>query len=54
MPAFLEKKLKQEYPNNPSAVYATMNALGAMRGNKETAKGKAMQRKHNAKVSKKK
>lgn len=46
MPAFLEKKLKSEYGNNPAAIYGTMNKLGAMHGNKETAKGKAMQSKH--------
>ena len=46
MPAFLEKKLKREYPGNPGAVYGTLNALGAMRGNKETPKGRAMQAKH--------
>lgn len=52
MPKFLEDKLKAEYGNNPAAVYGTMNKLGAMKGNKETAKGKAMQRKHDAKVKK--
>jgi hypothetical protein len=46
MPEFLEKKLKEQYPNNPGAVYGTMNKLGAMRGNKETAKGRQMERKH--------
>lgn len=46
MPKFLEKKLKAEYPNNPSAVYGTMNKLGAMHGSRETAKGAAMERKH--------
>lgn len=46
MPIFLEKKLKQEYGNNAHAVYGTLNKIGAMKGNKETAKGKAMQRKH--------
>lgn len=50
MPAFLEKKLKAEYPGNNRAVYGTLNAIGAMRGNKETAKGKAMQAKHDKKV----
>jgi len=50
MPAFLEAKLKREYPNNPHAVFGTMNKIGAMRGNKETAKGKRMQKKHDAKV----
>jgi hypothetical protein len=46
MPAFLEEKLKREYPDNPSAVYGTLNAIGAMRGSQETAKGRAMQAKH--------
>ena len=50
MPKFLEAKLKQEYPNNPSAVYGTLNSLGAMKGNVETPKGRAMQAKHDAKV----
>jgi hypothetical protein len=51
MPKFLEDKLKAEYGNNPSAIYGTMNKLGAMKGNKETAKGKAMQKKHDKKKS---
>lgn len=51
MPKFLEDKLKREYPNNPHAVYGTMNAIGAMRGNKETAKGRQMERKHAKKVA---
>lgn len=46
MPKFLEEKLKKEYPNNPGAVYGTMNKLGYMHGNKETAKGRAAERKH--------
>lgn len=46
MPKFLERKLLAEYPGNPSIVYATMNKLGAMHGNKETAKGRAMDTKH--------
>jgi hypothetical protein len=46
LPSFLEKKLREEYPNNPGAVYGTMNKLGAMHGNKITAKGKEMERKH--------
>jgi hypothetical protein len=50
MPAFLEKKLKAEYGNNPSAIYGTMNKIGAMHGNKETAKGAQMEAKHDAKV----
>ena len=51
MPKFLEKRLKAEYPNNPSAVYGTLNNMGAMKGNKETPKGAAMQAKHDAKMS---
>ncbi len=50
MPKFLEAKLKKEYPGNPGAVYGTMNKLGAMHGNKETPKGAAMQKKHDAKA----
>lgn len=46
MPRFLEDKLKAEYPNNPHAVYGTLNKLGAMHGSKETAKGRAMEAKH--------
>lgn len=52
MPKFLEDKLKQEYGNDPHAIYGTMNKIGAMKGNKETAKGRAMEEKHNAKKSK--
>lgn len=47
MPAFLEKKLKAEYGVNSSIPYAAMNAKGFMHGNKETAKGRAAQAKHN-------
>ena len=50
MPKFLEAKLKSEYPNNPHAVYGTLNRLGAMHGNKETAKGRAMEKKHDRDV----
>ena len=52
MPKFLEDKLKEEYPDNPGAVYGTMNKIGAMHGNKETAKGRAMDRKHERDVVK--
>lgn len=45
-PKFLEKKLEKEYPGNPHAVYGTMNKIGAMHGNKETAKGRRMEKKH--------
>jgi hypothetical protein len=46
MPKFLEKKLESEYGKGNSRVYATMNAIGAMHGNKETPKGRAMEAKH--------
>ncbi len=49
MPKILEDKLKREYPNNPHAVYGTMNKIGAMKGNKETKKGRAMERALNKK-----
>jgi hypothetical protein len=53
MPKFLEKKLRAEYGNNDAAIYATMNKLGAMHGNKETAKGKQMEKKHERDMGKK-
>jgi hypothetical protein len=53
MPKFLEDKLKREYPDNPGAVYGTMNKIGAMKGNKVTKKGMEMERKHDAKMGKK-
>ena len=46
MPQFLIDKLKREYPNNPSAVYGTLNNIGAMHGNQETEKGREMDAKH--------
>lgn len=53
MPAFLENKLKAEYGANSKIPYMVMNKRGAMHGNKETAKGRAMARKHAAKVGRK-
>ena len=50
MPKFLEEKLRAEYGDNPHAIYGTLNKVGAMHGNKETAKGRAMQRKHDEHV----
>lgn len=57
MPAFLEKKLQSEaakkgFTGRRAAryVYGAMNNMGAMRGNKITAKGRSMERKHAAKV----
>lgn len=53
MPKFLEDKLEREASKRhltgrrkAAFVYGTMNNLGAMRGNKITPKGRAMQRKH--------
>ena len=46
MPKFLEDKLRREYGDNPHAIFGTMNKIGAMHGNKITAKGRAMERKH--------
>ena len=59
MPKFLEKKLKSEaskkgFTGKRAAkyVYGAMNNMGAMKGNKETAKGRSMQKKHTMKLSK--
>ena len=49
MPKFLENKLKKEYGANSSVPYKVMNSIGAMKGNKETPKGKEMEKKHEAK-----
>lgn len=53
MPAFLENRLKSEarkkgYTGRRAAAYTygTLNNIGAMRGSKETAKGREMSRKH--------
>ena len=54
MPAFLEKKLKSEYGANSSTPYRIMNSIGAMRGNKETSKGRAMDREHQSDALKRK
>lgn len=51
MPKFLENKLRREYGDNPRAIYGTLNKLGMMEGNKETAKGKAAQAKHDRDAS---
>lgn len=52
MPKFLEDRLKKEYPDNPHAVWGTMNKLKAVHGNKITKKGMAMERKHASDVKK--
>jgi hypothetical protein len=48
MPKFLEDKLKKEYGADSKTPYKVMNSIGAMQGNKETPKGKAMGAKHAA------
>jgi hypothetical protein len=48
MPKFLENKLKREYGENSAIPFKVMNQLGAMHGNQETAKGREMERKHEA------
>jgi hypothetical protein len=46
VPKFLEEKLKAEYGADSAIPYKVMNARGYMRGNKETAKGAALDRQH--------
>lgn len=48
MPRFLEAKLKREYGAKSKIPYKIMNSMGVMRGNKVTAKGVAMEQKHEA------
>ena len=50
MPAFLERKLKDEYGKDSDIPYKVMNKLGVMKGNKETAKGRKEEKKHEKKV----
>lgn len=50
MPEFLERKLQDRYGKDSAIPYKIMNARGLMHGNKETAKGREMQRKHEADV----
>ena len=46
MPKFLEDKLKKEYGEDSKIPYMVMNKKGYMKGNKETAKGRALDAKH--------
>ena len=57
MPQFLEKALQAEAAKKGFTgaradryTYGAMNNMGAMHGNKITAKGEAMQKKHDADV----
>jgi hypothetical protein len=59
MPKFLEEKLRAGARNKgfkgrraDRYVYGAMNNMGAMRGNKETAKGAEMEAKHRADMKK--
>jgi hypothetical protein len=54
MPAFLEKKLKEEYGEDSKIPWKIMNKLGAMHGNKITERGREMERKHERKLALKK
>ena len=45
MPKILEAKLKKEYGKDSDVPYKIMNKLGYMKGSKETAKGKALDKK---------
>jgi len=56
VPEFLKKKLKAQAEEKGYSgdradkyVYGTMNKMGAMHGSEETAKGRAMQKKHEGK-----
>ena len=46
MPKFLERRLLSEYGTGSKIPYKIMNAKGLMRGSAETAKGRALQKKH--------
>lgn len=55
MPKFLEDQLRKAAKKSGKTgkeaeryIYGTMNKLGAMKGSKETAKGAAMDAKHDA------
>lgn len=57
MPKFLEDKLKSEAAKKGMTgkraekyAFGAMNNMGAMQGSKKTAKGEAMERKHNEKL----
>jgi hypothetical protein len=52
MPKELEAKLKKEYGAKSDIPYKIMNKMGVMKGNQETAKGKAMEKKSEAKKGK--
>lgn len=58
MPKFLENELRKFAAKKGRTgkdadryIYGTMNAIGAMKGNKETAKGAGMEAKHERDVA---
>lgn len=58
MPEFLKARLKSQAKKKGFSgkkadryVYGAMNNMGAMKGNKETSKGRKMQQKHERKLS---
>jgi len=51
MPKFLEDKLKRQYGAKSDIPYKIMNSRGFMHGSKETAKGRAAEKKHYAHMS---
>jgi hypothetical protein len=58
MPKFLEKTLQKAAADKglkgeaaDRYTYGTLNSIGAMKGNKETPKGEAMQKKHEKRIS---
>lgn len=60
MPKFLEDQLRKFAKEKGFSgdradryIYGAMNNMGAMKGNKETAKGAAMERKHEKDMKKK-
>jgi hypothetical protein len=46
MPKFLERQLQARYGADSEVPYKIMNAQGLMRGSKITAKGRALEAKH--------
>jgi hypothetical protein len=51
MPAFLERKLKDQYGDSSPVPYKIMNKLGFMKGNQVTTKGIQAEKKHKLKGS---
>lgn len=54
MPRFLEKKMEKRYGKGNPIIYATMNKMGMMKGNKTTSKGMELEKKHQLNALKRK